>query len=642
MTFNEILSQLDGVTGGGNQWYAKCPAHVDNKPSLSISTGKDGRVLLNCHAGCTTEEIVDAMGLTMNDLFQRSTATDDFKGAGRSPVVARYDYQDADGTFLAQKLRRADKSFAWRRPDGHGGWIYNRQGLTIPPYNLPDVLAADHIYIVEGEKDADTLSSHGKIAVCGADGAGPGKWRSHYTGWLKGKSVTILQDNDDVGKAFAAETAAAVSKVAKSVKLLDLTREWPELPKHGDVSDILQSGDPKLTLARLESLEAITPEWSPAPPDSTEQEENRVCLETFSARELQDADLPPVIFIVKNLLTAGLSLLVSPPKYGKSWMVLDLCLAIAAGLPFLGYETEKGECLYLALEDSKQRLQDRMNKVLKGERAPMGFDYATTANDLDNGLLDQLEGYTAKNPKVKLIVIDTLQKVRGSVNGRENAYSADYRAMGMFKTFADKHGICILLVHHLRKMKDEGDPFNMISGTSAILGAADTAMVLTRDKRSDDNTKFSVIGRDVDSTDTILRFDKSEFRWKSLGDANWLEEQRARLEYRDNPIVITIKKLLEQNPGGWSGSMTELLDAGKYIARTYLAENTRALTNKVKALDKPLFDYDGIVHTRAKNGSKNGGGGGRHKFYYSTVGSVDGNEAIIEGEQSEFDRFSTV
>ncbi|WP_195277044.1 hypothetical protein [Anaerotruncus rubiinfantis] len=172
MTFNEILSQLDGVTGGGNQWYAKCPAHVDNKPSLSISTGKDGRVLLNCHAGCTTEEIVDAMGLTMNDLFQCSTATDDFKGSGRSPVVARYDYQDADGTFLVQKLRRADKSFAWRRPDGHGGWIYNRQGLTIPPYNLPDVPAADHIYIVEGEKDADTLSNHGKISVCGADGAG--------------------------------------------------------------------------------------------------------------------------------------------------------------------------------------------------------------------------------------------------------------------------------------------------------------------------------------------------------------------------------------------------------------------------------------------------------------------------------------
>lgn len=632
MTFNEILSRLQGVKGTGNQRSARCPAHDDKKASLSVSVGSDGRVLLNCHAGCATASIVDAMGLTMKDLF-----VDQLKG---KEIVAEYRYCDSNDIHLVTKVRYSDKSFIWRRWDSRQGWIYNRRGVPPLLYNMPVLRQSERVYIVEGEKDVETLKAHGLPAVSLPDGA-KSKWYPEYTEALRGHELVILPDNDDPGIGYADMVAKAMQGAAKGIKMIKLWQIWLDLPKHGDITDYLTQGEDGDTQKALEILLKATermPEWSPAPPDSTEQEENRVCLETFSARELQDADLPPVIFIVKNLLTAGLSLLVSPPKYGKSWMVLDLCLAIAAGLPFLGYETEKGECLYLALEDSKQRLQDRMNKVLKGERAPMGFDYATTANDLDNGLLDQLEGYTAKNPKVKLIVIDTLQKVRGSVNGRENAYSADYRAMGMFKTFADKHGICILLVHHLRKMKDEGDPFNMISGTSAILGAADTAMVLTRDKRSDDNTKFSVIGRDVDSTDTILRFDKSEFRWKSLGDANWLEEQRARQEYRDNPIVITIKKLLEQNPGGWSGSMTELLDAGKYIARTYLAENTRALTNKVKALDKPLFDYDGIVHTRAKHGNA----GGKHKFYFSTIHSVDGNEAITEGEQSEISGFSTV
>lgn len=133
-------------------------------------------------------------------------------------------------------------------------------------------------------------------------------------------------------------------------------------------------------------------------------------LNTISAVALQDKDLPPIRFIVKDLFPQGLALLASPPKYGKSWLVLDLCLSVAAGKPFLKHQTVKSGCLYLALEDSEHRLQDRMNKVLNGEKAPEQFDYATLALDIGHGLMEQLEEYIETHPNAGLIVIDTPAK----------------------------------------------------------------------------------------------------------------------------------------------------------------------------------------------------------------------------------------
>ena len=343
-------------------------------------------------------------------------------------------------------------------------------------------------------------------------------------------------------------------------------------------------------------------------------------LDTITAADLQKKDIPPIKFIVEKL------------KYGKSWMVLALCLAVAIGGRFLGYSTNKCGCLYLALEDSQRRLKSRMNKLLSGRTAPAGFHFATASHDMDNGLFDELEGFLEKHPDTGLIVIDTLQRVRGATHGKEGAYAADYREVGALKAFADKHNVAVLLVHHLRKMKDDGDPFNMISGTNGIMGAADTTMVLTKEKRGDENATFSAIGRDIESSDTILRFNKDTCYWENLGDADWFAEQQARREYQESPIVKTIKKLLEQSPEGWSGTAQQLLDAGRFIARVPLADSTQALTNKLKGLDRLLLSNDNIVHERKKNGS----GGGRHKFYFANAPQAE------ESEQEEIDRFSLV
>lgn len=358
-------------------------------------------------------------------------------------------------------------------------------------------------------------------------------------------------------------------------------------------------------------------------------EDARPGLSTISAADLQGKDIPPVRWVVENLIPAGLNILASPPKYGKSWAVLDLGLAVTAGGRFLGYRTNPCEVLYLALEDSERRLKSRMAKLLAGRSAPDGFHFATAAHDMDNGLFDELEGFMRDHPKTGLIVIDTFQRVRGAVRGKEGAYAADYREAGGLKAFADSHGVALLLVHHLRKLADDSDPFNRISGTNGLMGAADTALVLTKEKRGDENATLSIVGRDVESGDKVLRFNKGSCRWESLGDADRFAQQRARMEYQESGLVRTIKGLLEPK-GEWTGTAQQLLDAGRFIARTHLADSPRALTAKLKSMANLLLDCDNIVYEHRRNGS----GGGKHRFYY-----VDAPQ-FEELEQSEIGPFS--
>lgn len=353
-----------------------------------------------------------------------------------------------------------------------------------------------------------------------------------------------------------------------------------------------------------------------------------------TAPALQRAKLPPTQYLVEGILPDGTSLLTAASKIGKSWMVLDIGLCIAAGEPFLGHQCNQCGVLYLALEDSWNRLQNRMNKILGGRPAPRQFYFATEAPKLDMGLLDTLEDHLKKHPDTRLIIIDTLQKIRGQALPRESSYAQDYREMETVKAFLDKRGVSAIFVHHNRKMKDDDDPFNMISGTNGVMGAADTIWTITKKRRSDEEAVLHITGRDVEQSDTVIRFDKSEWRWKPMGAADWLAEQRARLAYDESPVVKTIKKLLEQSPAHrWDGTAKDLMEAGKYIARTYLAVNYHKLGHEIKALEKPLFEYDGIVHATAKTGGK---GGAKHTFYYQDISGFDELAGEQEALPAEF------
>ena len=273
-------------------------------------------------------------------------------------------------------------------------------------------------------------------------------------------------------------------------------------------------------------------------------------LDIISARELQNKDLPELNVIVEDMIFQGLIILASPPKYGKSWLMLDLCLSVATGKDFLGHKTNAGQCLYLALEDSQRRLKDRMEKVLNGEDAPTNFDYAVNAESIESGLINQLESYIAEKKDTKLIVIDTLQKVRGHINKNDTLYSNDYKEIGYLKKFADKYNIALILVHHLRKMSDNADVFNQISGTNGISGAADTMIVMSKEKRSNNQTKMSIIGRDVESSEILLEFNNTDFKWNIIGSLEEQDKIRREKTYRMNPLVMTIIKLVEEQPKG--------------------------------------------------------------------------------------------
>ena len=318
--------------------------------------------------------------------------------------------------------------------------------------------------------------------------------------------------------------------------------------------------------------------------------------EIVSARELQLMDLPPVRFIVESILPQGLSILAAPAKYGKSWFVLDLCLSVAAGEPLLGFASEKCGTLYLALEDSLRRLKSRMNAILKGREAPWDFDYQIRAPTLDNGLIDMLEAYIATHPTLGLIVVDMLQKVRSQSRQHSTIYAAEYADMTLLKALADKHNIAILVLHHNRKMTDASDPFNMISGTMALMATADTSLVFTREQRKDEETSLHVTGRDVEMNTYVISWDKETYRQRLIGLANDISIENKEAEYRRDPVVVTILELLKLNPDGVQMSASDFIVA---MAQHSCIRNTFTpvgLGKHILQLKPDLHHYNGVVH----------------------------------------------
>jgi len=245
-----------------------------------------------------------------------------------------------------------------------------------------------------------------------------------------------------------------------------------------------------------------------------------------------------------------------------------------------------------------------MNKLLYWKPAPPLFGFVTEAPNLDNDLLGFLADHIDEYPETKLIIIDTLQKIRGLPLRGETPYQQDYREMGAFKQFMDKHRVSVFFVHHNRKMVDKEDPFNMISGTTGIMGAADTVFVITKESRNAETATLHITGRDIEQSDTIIRFNKVTCRWEVVGDANELAKQKAVEEYHNSPIVTTIKALLaEASERRWDGTAKKILEAGERFTGRPIAPTTQKLSGELKRLGKLLCEYDSISHTTTSNGN---------------------------------------
>lgn len=230
-------------------------------------------------------------------------------------------------------------------------------------------------------------------------------------------------------------------------------------------------------------------------------------LKTYTMQELFKQPLEPVEHLVDGLLAQGLYILGGSPKVGKSWMALQLCLAVCGGKAFLGRKTRPCEVLYLALEDGPQRLHSRALRL--ADAAPAGLHLCHRVAPIGQGLERQIEAQLAEYPHIRLVVLDTLQKVR-CMSGGSVSYSSDYEDAGTLKALADRNNICLLVIHHLRKMADE-DPFNRLSGTNGLAGAADGTLILMRNKRQDGTATLYATGRDIEDVEEELEF--ADCRW---------------------------------------------------------------------------------------------------------------------------------
>ncbi len=228
--------------------------------------------------------------------------------------------------------------------------------------------------------------------------------------------------------------------------------------------------------------------------------QNEKHLRTIDGATLMSQPLKPLNFVVDSLLSQGLHILAGSPKVGKSWLALWLSVTVARGDPVWGMPTKGGTTLYLALEDSALRIQNRLYEIT--EDAPANVHFSTESFILGKGLEEQLTNFLKEHPDTSLIIIDTLQLIRGT--GYDNTYANDYRDLSVLKQIADEHGIAILLIHHLRKEPAE-DVFSRISGTTAISGAVDSSFTLVEDKRGSGRAKLSCIGRDIEYREIELK-----------------------------------------------------------------------------------------------------------------------------------------
>ena len=268
-------------------------------------------------------------------------------------------------------------------------------------------------------------------------------------------------------------------------------------------------------------------------------------LRTIDGATLMSQPLKPLNFVVDSLLSQGLHILAGSPKVGKSWLALWLSVMVAKGEPVWGMDTRRGTTLYLCLEDSTIRIQNRLLEIT--EDAPSNVHFCTESFILGKGLEEQLQAFLTDHPDTVLIIIDTLQMIRGA--NYDNTYANDYRDLSVLKKIADAHGIAILLIHHLRKEYAD-DVFSRISGTTAISGAVDSSFTLVESKRGSGQAVLYCIGRDIEYREIELKRGEENV-WEVVSDSR---EQPLLLESR---VVFLVSELMHDRTE-FIGTPTEL------------------------------------------------------------------------------------
>lgn len=452
MQIQELLEVIKSKTGKepkktGNGFMACCPSHDDANPSLSISEAVDGKILLNCFAGCPVDAICTSLGLQVSDLFVKSQ--DRFQEVKR--IV--YSYKDEAGHELYRKIRvepgrngKAKEFFCEHNNNGH--IVKNLKGCRKVLYRLPEVLEAisnkKEIFLVEGEKDADKLFEYGRTATTALDSL---SWSDEFTKLLIEADVVVLYDTDKTGIERRDLLCRKLYGHVKRFRVVTLPGlEYQE--SHGkDVSDWLASGNTMTTL--LEIL-ARTSEYTP--------QDVKAKIKAVTIAEFLKMELPKREMILTPFLPdQGLCLLYAKRGVGKTHVALGIAYAIAIGGKFLKWEAPKPrKVLYIDGEMPASAMQERLKRIsLNEDKKPPAPDYLRLITpDLQEGPLPDfsttqgrvlLEGLIGDS---ELIIVDNLSSLfrTGVENEAESWQPVQDWALDM-----RRRGKSILFVHHAGK-----------------------------------------------------------------------------------------------------------------------------------------------------------------------------------------------
>lgn len=393
----DVLTSLEcKPRHSGTGWSAKCPAHPDKAPSLSVSEGADGKALLNCHAGCRHDDVAKALGLTEKDLFPPPDAP-----PPKAQLVATYPYQDENGVVLYEALRYSPKTFRQRKPVP-GGYEWSLNGVRRVPFRLPELIANVHegetVFIVEGEKDVLAMTSKGFCATCNAGGADakedkaagtwhPGdgsKWRDDFAHYFKGADVVILPDNDGAGRAHAERVRRSLERQAKRIRVVEL----PGLPEKGDVSDFFAAGHTAQELQAL--VDAPAPEAAPAGPAPVYDvpgilSRSSAGLARYSTSLLALDELlrPRANPTLAGLLPGRVVALNGAPGAGKSLLADQLAFAMARH----GFRV-----VMLVDDEPREDAAERVGQLLGFRHAELNPEYPGTIVSLRETLADPEKG----------------------------------------------------------------------------------------------------------------------------------------------------------------------------------------------------------------------------------------------------------
>ena len=294
-------------------------------------------------------------------------------------------------------------------------------------------------------------------------------------------------------------------------------------------------------------------------------------IQLIDAETLYYKPLEHPKMLIDGVLSDGLAIMAGDSKIGKSWMVLWMCLQISKGEPVWGLPTRKTDVVYLALEDREWRVQQRMQDLT--DTPPDNLHFGFSCGQLGAELESQIEDVLKDYPSTGLLFIDTLQMVRDNVSAKVNAYAQDYKDLSSLKKIADNHGICIFVVHHTRKERDGGNIFNDMTGSTGIMGVADTGMILRKEDRFEDNATLCITGRDVE--EKKLKMQMCGVKWEITEE---LSADDLRKERIPDFVFKVVDFLFEHRK--FEGTVSELLAAvgntelkpnvaSKYLTRFY-------------------------------------------------------------------------